>query len=166
MIRTRFPYVVIYGRLTMEKPLHEKICLSWFEADWLFYSQKQGWMHMLIFALLFEHHAIPCTACADPEGGGGRGSRPPPWKIKNIGFSSNTGGDHLPSQRSMLDHHRHASERPFNGVSLVGRWWPAYSCTWILLPAPPPPPPPPKNKKTNPRQSWTPWLTDETLVFR
>ena len=53
----------------MEKPLHEKICLSWFEADWLFYSQKQGWMRMLVFALLFEHHAIPCTPCypcADP----------------------------------------------------------------------------------------------------
>ena len=47
----------------MEKPLHEKICLSWFEADWLFYSQKQGWMHMLVCALLFEHHAIPCTPC-------------------------------------------------------------------------------------------------------
>ena len=53
----------------MEKPLHEKICLSWFEADWLFYSQKQDWMHMLVFALLFEHYAIPCTPCfpcADP----------------------------------------------------------------------------------------------------
>ena len=53
----------------MEKPLHEKICLSWFEADWLFYSQKQGWMHMLVFALLFEHHVIsctPCFPCADP----------------------------------------------------------------------------------------------------
>ena len=47
----------------MEKPLHEKICLSWFEAGWLFYSQKQGWRHMLAFALLFEHHAIPCTPC-------------------------------------------------------------------------------------------------------
>ena len=65
----------------MEKPLHEKICLSWFEADWLFYSQKQGWMHMLVFALLFEHHAIPCSPCfpcADPgffvRGGGGSGS--------------------------------------------------------------------------------------------
>ena len=65
----------------MEKPLHEKICLSWFEADWLFYSQKQGWMHMLVFALLFEHHAIPapCYPCAKvPEGvqhfpGGGGG---------------------------------------------------------------------------------------------
>ena len=61
----------------MLKPLHEKICLSRFEADWLFYSQKQGWMHMLVFALLFEHHAIPCTPCfpcADPgffiRGGG------------------------------------------------------------------------------------------------
>ena len=62
----------------MEKPLHEKICLSWFEADWLFYSQKQGWLHMLVFVLLFEHHAIPCTPCfpcADSgffvRGGGG-----------------------------------------------------------------------------------------------
>ena len=64
----------------MEKPLHEKIWFSWFEADWLFYSQKQGWMHMLVFALLFEHHAIPCTPCfqcADPGffvRGGGSGS--------------------------------------------------------------------------------------------
>ena len=77
--RTRFPYFVIFGRLSMEKPLHEKICLSWFEADWLFYSQKQGCMHMLVFALLFERHAIPCTPCfpcADPgffvKGGGVR----------------------------------------------------------------------------------------------
>ena len=37
-------------------------------------------MHMLVFALLFEHHAIPCTPCfpcADPgffvRGGGGGG---------------------------------------------------------------------------------------------
>ena len=36
-------------------------------------------MHMLVFALLFEHHAIPCTPCfpcADPgisSGGGGGG---------------------------------------------------------------------------------------------
>ena len=35
-------------------------------------------MHMIVFALLFEHHAIPCTPCfpcADPgffvRGGGG-----------------------------------------------------------------------------------------------
>ena len=36
-------------------------------------------MHMLVFALFFEHHAIPCTPCfpcADPGffvGGGGGG---------------------------------------------------------------------------------------------
>ena len=36
-------------------------------------------MHMLVFALLFKHHAIPCTPCfqcADPgfsSGGGGEG---------------------------------------------------------------------------------------------
>ena len=40
-------------------------------------------MHMLIFALLFEHHAIPCTPCfpcANPgffvKGGGGGGGGP------------------------------------------------------------------------------------------
>ena len=80
MIMAINAYFVIFGRLTMEKPLHEKICLSWFEADWLFYSQKQGRVHMLAFALLFEHHAIPftpCFPCADPvffvRGGGGPG---------------------------------------------------------------------------------------------
>ena len=76
------------SRLTMEKPLHEKICLSWFEADWLFYSQKQGWMHMLVFALLFEHHAIPCTPCfpcADPgffvRGGPGQSDKKSPDNV-------------------------------------------------------------------------------------
>ena len=34
----------------------------------------------------------------------------------------------------MLGHHGHASETPFNGVSLAGRWWAAYSCIWILPP--------------------------------
>ena len=76
----------------MEKPLHEKICLSWIEADWLFYSQKQGWMHMLVFALLFDHHAIPCTPCfpcTDPGffvgggGGGGGGGGPGPTDKKS-----------------------------------------------------------------------------------
>ena len=63
---------------------------------------------------------------------------PPPWKITKIGFLSSTGPDpmeitKLPSQHSMLGHHRHASESPLNGVSLAGRWWPVYSCGWILL---------------------------------
>ena len=51
---------------------------------------------------------------------------PPPENHKNIGFLRNTGPDplkitKLPSQHSMLGHHRHASETPFNGVSLAGR---------------------------------------------
>ena len=33
-----------------------------------------------------------------------------PWKITK-----------LPSQHSMIGHHQHTSETPFNGVSLVGR---------------------------------------------
>ena len=87
MIMAINAYFVIFGRLTMEKPLHEKICLPWFEADWLFYSQKQGWMHMLVFALLFEHHAIiPCTPCfpyADPgfsSGGVRVNLKKKPWQ--------------------------------------------------------------------------------------
>ena len=51
---------------------------------------------------------------------GGQGVQtPPPLKShKNIGFLSNTGPDplkitKLPSQHSMLGHHRHTSETPF-----------------------------------------------------
>ena len=55
--------------------------------------------------------------------GGDWGSGPPLKNHKNIGFHSNTGphllkSTRLPIQHSMLGH--------FNGVSLVGRWWPAY----------------------------------------
>ena len=54
-------------------------------------------------------------------------------------FLSNTGPyplkfSKLPSQHSTLGHHRHASETPFKGVSLAGRWWPAFSDIWILSP--------------------------------
>ena len=59
--------------------------------------------------------------CADPEGDRGSG---PPEKSQNIGFSSNNGPDPLkiamlPSQHSMLGHHQHASETPFNGSLIV-----------------------------------------------
>ena len=60
----------------------EKICLSWFEADW----QKQGWMHMLVFALLFEYHTVPCAPCfpcADPGffvRGPGQSDKKKPWQ--------------------------------------------------------------------------------------
>ena len=64
-----------------------------------------------------------------PMGGsrGGQGVRtPPPRKItKNIGFLSNSSPDplkitKLPSQQhSMLGHHQHASETPFN---MAFRW--------------------------------------------
>ena len=61
-----------------------------------------------------------CWPFADPEGGTG-GPDPPPLKNhKNIGFLSNTGQDPLknhkatvPSQNSMLGHHRHVSKTPF-----------------------------------------------------
>ena len=68
---------------------------------------------------------------------GGRGSRPPLKNHKNKGFLSNTGPDRLkftklPSQHSLLDHHRPAIETPFKVVFI-----------WILSPL----------KKC---QSWTP----------
>ena len=55
--------------------------------------------------------------CADPEGGG-KGSGPPLENYKNIGFLCNTGPDSikitkLPSQHSMLGHHRRAIKTPF-----------------------------------------------------
>ena len=52
------------------------------------------------------------------RGGGGGGVRTPLKNHKTIGFPSNIGPDplkitKLPSQDSMLGHHRHASEMPF-----------------------------------------------------
>ena len=60
-------------------------------------------------------------------------------RIQRGEFLSNTGPDplkfsKLPSQHSKLGHHRQASETPFKGVSLAGRWWPAFSDIWILCP--------------------------------
>ena len=64
---------------------------------------------------------------------GNRGSGPLLKSHKNIGFLSNTGPDHekitkLPSQHSMLGHHRHASETPFKwrfagGPMMVRSQW-------------------------------------------
>ena len=57
--------------------------------------------------------------CGSREGGGqGVRTPPPPENYKNIGFLNNTGPDplkitKLPSQHSMLGHHRLASETPF-----------------------------------------------------
>ena len=51
---------------------------------------------------------------------GGGGGQWGPKNHKNTGFSSNTGPDPLKNQHSMLGIHRHASETPFNGVSLAG----------------------------------------------
>ena len=66
---------------------------------------------------------------------------PPPLlnKNKNIGFPKqywsgspeNHKATNVQVQHSMLGHHRPASETPC-GVSLAGRWWPAYCGIWIL----------------------------------
>ena len=69
----------------------------------------------IFLANMTSKHYVPI---ADPEEAT-RGPDPPPWKItKNIGFLSNTCPDplkitKLPSQHSMLGHHRPASEKPF-----------------------------------------------------
>ena len=77
---------------------------------------------------------ILCFMCGN-RGGWDRGSRPPPHEksqYNNIGFLSNTDPDplkitKLPSQHSMLGHHRHASETPFKwrfagGSMMAFRW--------------------------------------------
>ena len=68
--------------------------------------------------------------------GGGQGVQTPLKNQKNIGLLRNTGPiplkiTNLPSQHSMLGHYLHASETPFNGVSLAGRCRPTFSGIWI-----------------------------------
>ena len=75
------------------------------------------------------------------RGGGGCGSKTPfpgPWKITKLyGFLAILVRipwkiiTKLPSEHSMLGHHRPASETPI-GVSLAGRWWPDFIGIWIL----------------------------------
>ena len=91
------------------------------------------------------------------------GDRDPTLKNrKNIGFLCNTRLNplkitKLPSQHLMLDHHRHASKTPFNGVLLAGRGWPTNSGIWIF--------PPLIDKKQNITcLSWTP--SDKTFWIR
>ena len=105
--------------------------------------------------------ALSAPTCVNPERDMGSGPSPP-GNYKNIGFLSNTGPDHfknhkLPSQHSMLGHHRHASETPFKWRFAGGptRRWPANSGMLIL-------PPLIKLKKT--RQIWTP--SDKTFWIR
>ena len=76
----------------------------------------------------------------DPKGGAGG---PDPLKShQNIGFLSNTGPDplnvskvsKLPSQHSMLGHHRHACEMPFKWRFAVGPKMARFNSIWILFP--------------------------------
>ena len=68
-----------------------------------------------------------CMPCADPEGG--QGVRTPLKNHKIIGFPSNIDRDPLKSQSyqasvqwwTIIDT---PAKRHFNGVSLMGRWWP------------------------------------------
>ena len=78
-------------------------------------------------------------SCADPEGGQGVRTPPPPLKTnKNIGFLSNTGpdplGNHKDTKPAINLGPSSARQRNANGVSLLCRWWPAYKGIWILPP--------------------------------
>ena len=79
-------------------------------------------------------------ACTDPEWGHWVQTPPPlpPWKVINYRVSKQNWSGFpekslLPSQQcpaiigTLVKHH-------FNGVSLEGWWWPAYSGIWILSP--------------------------------
>ena len=75
---------------------------------------------------------------ADPEGGRGGLTPPPPLKNhKNIGLLSKTGPDLLKKSQSYRASFQcwaiigTPAERHWNGVSLADRWWPAFSGTWI-----------------------------------
>ena len=67
---------------------------------------------------LFASESIEAICMGGSGGGGGWQGVPTPLKNhKNLGFLSITGPDpmknhKLPSQNSMLGHHRHASETP------------------------------------------------------
>ena len=89
------------------------------------YSRNPNWLPIHILGTIGKFHA----QIQRGEGGGSRGSRPPPplKNYKNIGFLSNTGPD-------PLNNHK-ATKPAFNvGISLVGQWWSPYSGIWILPP--------------------------------
>ena len=74
---------------------------------------QRTWFQAAIFDLHFYH-----IASADPEVGTGGPDISALKSCKNIGFLDNTGPEplkitKLPSQHSMLGHHRDASETPF-----------------------------------------------------
>ena len=77
--------------------------------------------------------------CADREEGRGQGiwtPPPPPLKNhKNIGFFSKTGSDPLKNHKATKPAFNVGPSlaRHLNGVSLVGRWFPAFSAIWILF---------------------------------
>ena len=122
-------------------------------------TQKNSLIETVV--LLSTHN----KSCADPEGGGGAGGPDPPEKSQNIGFLSNSGLDplkitKLPSQHSMLGHHRHASETPckwrftwrFPGGPMMARF------EWYLDP------PSPHQLKKNNKQNKTSKLNPHTKL--
>ena len=65
------------------------------------------------------------VTCADPEGWGDRGSRPPPLKnYKNIGFLSNTGPDPLKNHKATKPAFNVVppSARRRNAIEMAFRW--------------------------------------------
>ena len=82
-------------------------------------ARRFQYTHKSIVYILVENIKTISSVVPEGAGGGGQGIRtpppPPPENSQNIGFLSNTGLDSLkitklPSQHSMLGHHRHASD--------------------------------------------------------
>ena len=131
-------HMFVNGWNSSDKPqmtAHENQMPSWCKL-FICHSRLQHWTLLHIFKWFTELHHYNLFTWRYMGGSrrGDRGSRPhPPWKItKILGFLAILVQipwkiTKLPSQYSMLSHHQHASETPFNGVSLVGRWWPNFS---------------------------------------
>ena len=108
--------------------------------------------------LLWEHSDQgPCMG-KSREGGIASPDPPPLKNHKNIGFLSNTGPDPLKILKATKPAFQCwaiiglPTKPHFNGVSLVGPWWPIYSHIWVLYPS---------TKKKKRYQIWTP--SDKTF---
>ena len=86
-------------------------------------SRSRSWNGMISGRLRLDIHAR-----IQRGGGQGSGHPPPPEKLQKYRIPSNIDLDSLkitklPSQHSMLGHHRHASETPFNiPISTCKTW--------------------------------------------
>ena len=65
--------------------------------------------------------SVVLVSCADPEGEGCRGSRPPPEKSHNIGFINNAGQDPLKNHKAAKPAFYVEASRAREMLSLAGQ---------------------------------------------